>query len=169
MLDFLAQLPSELYVPPSLAAVHGALHSPEQRETLYLNSEERRRLTFEALAVHASGARFCAFGHTHLLGIFAYRDGRELAYEGDEIALRADTLYLFNPGSVGQPRTAERRATFMVLDVARHTIAVRRVDYDAEAAFAKTRRAGLLPSSVIRFAPFRTVLRSVRRSVARWR
>jgi predicted phosphodiesterase len=169
MLDFLAQLPSELYVPPSLVAVHGALHSPQQRETLYLNSEERRRLSFEALAIHASGARFCGFGHTHLRGIFAYRDGRELAYEEDEIALQADTFYLFNPGSVGQPRTAERRATFMVLDMARYTIAVRRVDYDAEAAFAKARRAGLLPSSVTGFGPIDTILRGLRRAGIRWR
>lgn len=167
-LDYLAQLPSELHVPPSLVAVHGALHAPQQRETLYLDSEERRRLSFEALAIHASGARFCAFGHTHVLGIYA-RDGHELAHEGDEIALQADTFYLFNPGSIGQPRTAERRATFMVLDTARHTIAVRRVDYDAEAAFAKTRRAGLLPSSVTGFGPIHTILMGVRRAGIRWR
>jgi predicted phosphodiesterase len=168
MLDFLAQLPSELHVSPGLVAVHGALHAPHHRETLYLDSEERRRLSFEALTVHASGARLCAFGHTHLLGIFAYRDGRELAHEGDEIVLQADTLYLFNPGTIGQPRTAERRATFMVLDMARHTIAIRRVHYDAEAALAKTRRAGLLPSSVTGFAPIRALLRGAQPTDTRW-
>ena len=168
MLNFLARLPSELHVPPSLVAVHGALHAPQQRETLYLDSEERRRLSFEALAIHASGARFCAFGHTHVLGIFA-RDGREFARKGDEVVLQADTFYLFNPGSVGQPRTAERRATFMVLDTARHTVAVRRVDYDAEAAFAKTRRAGLLPSSATGFGSIRAILRGVRCAGIHWR
>jgi hypothetical protein len=59
--------------------------------------------------------------------------------------LRDDSYYLINPGTVGQPRTTECRATYMVLDFASETLTVRRVSYDASVPFAKTRNAGLLP------------------------
>ncbi len=128
-LGFLAGLPSLLNVQNGLIAVHGALHSIGERETLYLDTDQRRRLSFAALAAHPSGAPICAFGHTHRLGIYEFPSGRELAPDEDDVALRAGSLYLVNPGTVGQPRSAERRATFIVLDTARQTVTVRRVEY----------------------------------------
>jgi predicted phosphodiesterase len=144
-LAYLAQLPTELSLADALVAVHGALHAAEVREMVRLNTDARRLMSLEALVSHGSGARICAFGHTHRLGVFELRDGavRELA--GDRICLRADGWYLVNPGTVGQPRTDDRRATYLVLDTQRHEVTAHRVAYDAEVPFAKTRREGLLP------------------------
>lgn len=145
-IEFLAGLPRQACIQNRVIAVHGALLPEGGCDMTWLDTSERRRPTFEALAAHPSGARICAFGHTHQLGIYELRDGVERACFKDEIALRDDALYLINPGTVGQPRTSERRATYIVLDTARRTAAVHRVEYDISSTLAKARRAGLLPS-----------------------
>ena len=68
---------------------------------------------------------------------------QELAKRGDEVPLRNDAYYLINPGSVGQSRTADPRASFLILATVRQVVTVHRVSYDTAAALAKTRR-GLL-------------------------
>jgi hypothetical protein len=121
------------------------LHPDNGCELVRLDNDERRLLSFKALSVHPSGARICAFRHTHSVGISEFRDGILRARSGDEVRLRDDSYYLINPGTVGDPRTPDRRATYLVLDIARRLIGVRRVDYDFSIAIAKSRKAGLLP------------------------
>lgn len=142
---FLRQLPLKAVVDNHLIAVHGALHPDAGCEIVRLNSDEQRSLSFAALRAHPSGIRICAFGHTHDLGVYEMRDGVARRRTGNDIPLRADSYYLVNPGSVGQPRGEERRASFLMLDVARAAISLHYVEHDAAAAFAKTRRAGLAP------------------------
>ncbi len=157
--DFLAGLPLQASIPDRLVAVHGALHPAAGCEVVRLDRDERRWLTFEALVAHPSRARICAFGHTHRVEVFEFRDGRMRPLSGDAIALRDDAHYLVNPGTVGEPRTGERRATYLVLDLERGALTVRRVGYDASAAFAKTRRAGLSPPLSFLPVPIRNSLR----------
>jgi predicted phosphodiesterase len=147
--DFLAGLPLTRCIDGSLVAVHGALHPDTGQELVRLDNEERRKASSEALLSHSSGARVCAFGHTHVLGVYAYRRGLPQSTDAEEVALRDDAVYLINPGSVGQPRTAEWRATYLVLDTARQNVSVRRVEYDVQSAFAKTRAAGLMPRAAV--------------------
>ena len=144
-LEFLAGLPSQLSIEDCLVAVHQALHPTGECEMAALDSEERRRLTFQALMHHPSGARICAFGHTHQVGIYELRDARLNAHDEQEVPLRHDARYLLNPGTVGQPRSAERRATFMLLDTDSKSVSIHRVPYDLRAALVKARKAGLLP------------------------
>jgi predicted phosphodiesterase len=159
-LDLLAGLPLRATVGDALVAVHGALHPETGCESVRLDTDERRRLSFAALAAHPSGARVCAFGHTHRLGIHEFKDGATRSCRDDEVAtLREDALYLVNPGTVGQPRTADRRATYLVLDTDRRSVAPRRVPYDAAAALRKTRAAGLLPRFSFVPAPVRASLK----------
>ena len=163
-LDFLAGLPLRATIGGELVAVHGALHPETGCETVRLDTDERRRLSFEALAAHPSGIRVCAFGHTHRLGIYESSDGAMRSLGGDgEVPLRGDALYLVNPGTVGQPRTADRRATYLVLDTDRRSVAPRSVPYDAAAALRKARAAGLLPRFSFVPAPVRA---SLKRGVA---
>ncbi|HEY8290630.1 MAG TPA: metallophosphoesterase family protein [Acetobacteraceae bacterium] len=157
-LDYLARLPLRACVQGELVAVHGALHPAIGCEWVRLDSDALRRLSFNALAAHASGARICAFGHTHHLGIYGFRDGQIWMHQGDEATLSGDTYYLINPGTVGQPRSSEKRATYLLLDTAPGVITVRRVAYDAALTLAKTRQAGLLPLSRIIPVPVRSVL-----------
>jgi putative phosphoesterase len=144
-LEYLAELPVEASIPNQIVAVHGALHPENGRETVRLDNDEYRRLSLEALAAHPSGAHVCAFGHTHRLGIFQLRDGVVQELKGDQIFLQKDGWYLVNPGTIGQPRTKDPRATYIILDSTQNEITTRRVVYDAAIPFTKTRMAGLLP------------------------
>jgi predicted phosphodiesterase len=148
-LQFLAGLPLKAHVEGGLVAVHGALHPQTACATVRLDTEEKRKQSFQALIADRSGARICAFGHTHHLCIYELcpRVGGEIASEhGQTTALRDDAYYLLNPGSVGQPRGKDTRASYMMLDLARHTVAVHHVAYDREATLAATRQAGLAPA-----------------------
>jgi predicted phosphodiesterase len=163
---WLAGLPLKACVNDQLVAVHGALHVDKGCEIVRLDNEDQRRLSFEALRKHPSGARVCAFGHTHCLGIYEYRCGVIQTHVGDEVAFRDGSYYLLNPGTVGEPRTAERRATCIIFDTTHRTVAVRRVAYDASVPFVKTQQAGLKPRRLTALpAPMRSIVRRGLRKV----
>ena len=142
---WLGTLPLERCVDGALLAVHGAPTLAGGCDMTRLDDPARRRAAFAVLARHPCGAKLCAVGHTHILGIHAWDGVAERALAGDTVALAADALHIVNPGAVGQPRGAERRATWMILDLACRTVTIRRVAYDAESAIAKARAAGLIP------------------------
>jgi len=144
-LAFLGGLPRKAIIENRLITVHGALHPETGCEIVRLDNEQRRMLSFRALKAHASGARICAFGHTHHAGIYEWRDDSVVSHHEPEVQLRQDAYYLINPGTVGEPRTRDRRATYMVLDLARAAVTLRYVDYDASVPFIATREAGLAP------------------------
>ena len=95
-------------------------------------------------------------GHTHTPAIFCLDaiDGegdceqREPAV-GKPIALEGERLVV-NPGSVGQPRDGDPRASYLILDWNELTIEHRRVEYPVEATQAKMMQHDL---------PLRLVLR----------
>ncbi|MGZ4431088.1 MAG: metallophosphoesterase family protein [Gaiellales bacterium] len=91
-------------------------------------------------------AQIALVGHSHVPLAYAARDGR-FAWGGyapaDEIELRSDSRYLFNPGSVGQPRDGDPRAAYMLLDVDAGRAEWRRVEYDIGRAQAAIVAAGL--------------------------
>lgn len=90
------------------------------------------------------------FGHTHLQGGFllfrdrvvkvpktpALRDRQTLEFE-------SDVSYLLNPGSVGQPRDGDARASFILYDTADKALDYFRVPYDVAGAQARIRDEGL--------------------------
>ncbi len=89
------------------------------------------------------------FGHSHFPSIF--RAGEEQwTLEADQTA---DDLYvvkydrrqklLVNPGSVGQPRDGDPRASFAIWDQPEQQIEFYRVEYDIETTREKMRRVGL--------------------------
>jgi predicted phosphodiesterase len=164
-LAFIAALPLKASIEAHLVAVHGALHPDTGCEVVRLDNDERRQLSFNALLANPSGARVCAFGHTHQLGIFELLDGVVRAQTSDEVTLRDGAYYLINPGTVGQPLTADRRATYMIFDTARRVISVHRVDYDFSVPRAKTRRAGLLARSLFVPALVRKPLKRAARAL----
>jgi putative phosphoesterase len=53
-----------------------------------------------------------------------------------------------NPGSVGQPRDGDPRASFALLDTKTRQVEFRRVEFDAEAAARDAHWAGLIPLPV---------------------
>jgi diadenosine tetraphosphatase ApaH/serine/threonine PP2A family protein phosphatase len=84
-------------------------------------------------------------GHTHIpvawlqagesIEGLSPRDGAALRLEGRRA--------LVNPGSVGQPRDGDPRASYMVLDPAAGTMTWHRVAYDVESVQAAMRATGL--------------------------
>ena len=155
---FLAGLPLKANVENKLLAVHGALHLDAGCETARLDNDARLALSMAALISHPSGARICAFGHTHELAIYERRRGKTVLLSDDEVELRRDSYYLINPGAVGAPRGADQRASYMLLDLAQRALSVRRVDYDVRIPLAATRRAGLAPRAAFLPGPLRSAI-----------
>jgi len=90
----------------------------------------------------------CLFGHTHLPVAFVrqrHRIETRLPDNAGRIRfdIEPDRLYLVNPGSVGQPRDGDRRASFALVDDESGEIEVRRVPYCVELAQQAIRDAGL--------------------------
>lgn len=150
---FLADLPMKLAVDGVLVAVHGALHPDVGCELVRLDDDGKRALSFDALAAHPSGARVCAFGHTHRAGVWERCDGAIRFLEGETIALRPDALYLINPGSVGEPRGDDQRASFLLFDSQAASVRFRRVAYDRSSVLARTREAGLMAPPRLAWLP----------------
>ena len=163
-LEALRTLPLKATAGSDLVAVHGALHPEVGCELVRLNNHQRRRLSFAALQAHPSGARVCAHGHTHQIGVFEMRGGALLDRTADEVTLRDDAHYIISPGTVGEPRYAEQRATAMVFDTEKRTLVVRRAAYDRSRTWIKTRRAGLVPRYWFLPAGLRRAIRKTARA-----
>lgn len=83
-----------------------------------------------------------AIGHTHTPGIgTSSHPVLELVRPG-RFRMSPDERYVYNVGSVGQPRDRDVRATWARLDRAERTIELRRVEYDVTAAQRSIRERG---------------------------
>lgn len=133
---YVAQLPDRLEPGYRCQLVHG---SPDDRSRYLIT---RQDLAAQALLMQAEGSvDVCFFGHTHLPVVAsASRDWR-----GDERLYNLATggPYLVNPGSVGQPRDADPRASYLLWDPQSRWARFRRVAYDITRAQARIIDAGL--------------------------
>jgi len=59
------------------------------------------------------------------------------------VALEPGTLYLVNPGSVGQPRDGDPRAAYAIFDAEQNTVSLRRVRYPVQRTADEILKAGL--------------------------
>lgn len=129
---------------PSLARwnsrfVHG--FPPESTSTYLFQVSEAEIWN----AMKAYPERLCFVGHTHELQLVS-TDGERIEYPhfGRGVTrLNADTRYIVNVGSVGQPRDGDNRAKYVIRDVGENTLEVRFVPYDIEAVVQKILKAGL--------------------------
>ena len=97
-------------------------------------------------AIHAARRPLCLFGHTHVVAAFQVNDGlRSIAHlRTTQIEIAGgDSHFLVNCGAVGQPRDGDPRAAYGLLDTNARTLALKRVDYDVQAAQSKILGAGL--------------------------
>jgi diadenosine tetraphosphatase ApaH/serine/threonine PP2A family protein phosphatase len=85
-------------------------------------------------------------GHSHVALQVSLEDGTllagGLATDGQRLEL-GESRWLFNPGSVGQPRDGDPRAAWLELDLAAGAVTFRRVAYDVERTQAEIVEAGL--------------------------
>lgn len=121
---WLIQLPVERKVNLEglqLAMYHGSPRDPLMEYVFPFADAASLREQSKA----AGNPRVVALGHTHL-------------------PMRLDNATVFlNPGSVGQPRDGDPRASYLVFDTGTLGTEFHRVDYDVDAAARAVREAGL--------------------------
>jgi predicted phosphodiesterase len=147
-LGFLADLPVLSVFEQEFVCVHGALH-PEPNVTLHLSDAFRAERSFEHWPQDALEQRICFFGHTHRPIVYAYAAGRCRVLEASAVELSPNARYLINPGSVGQSRDRDPRASFLIYDTAARRLWFHRVAYDQDACLRRARQAGLLPQAAL--------------------
>ena len=69
-----------------------------------------------------------------------------------EVKLEKGHKYLFNIGSIGQPRNGDPRASFAIIDTENRIVTRYRVPYDIEAMQERNIAAGLPPRLAQRLA-----------------
>lgn len=132
----LPQGPTEIC--PDLVICHGSVVDEDE----YLLSGGGALESFEAHSAHLT-----FFGHTHIPSVFSLDDEmiEVSVLEGDliELELVDEVRYMINPGSVGQPRDRDPRASFVVYDSDRREVQLHRLDYPIEKAQERIRAADL--------------------------
>jgi predicted phosphodiesterase len=101
-----------------------------------------------SMSQHGFSQDLFIVGHTHASLAFVKGDGAAVEYvpleTGDIIELDfALFKYLLNPGSVGQPRDGDPRASFMLYDTEANVVEYRRVEYDVAEVMERVDYAGL--------------------------
>jgi len=147
---YLAALPAGPHVVDDLVEI---CHGTPGDEDEYVASE------LEALRALKEASRpACLFGHTHIPVAFRLTDIEfELVLRGsrggESLEIDSRFKYLLNPGSVGQPRDGDPRASYAVLDLSpAPVITWFRVRYPVEQAQARVLAAGLPRSLADRLA-----------------
>jgi len=96
------------------------------------------------------------FGHTHIPSLF-WLEGRLLGVKAlrgtsGRIVLSPGGRYLINPGSIGQPRDRDPRASYMIYDSKKRVVSWHRIPYPIGDAQSRIRKAGLPNSLADRLA-----------------
>ena len=82
--------------------------------------------------------KWCMVGHTHVPGVFTNEPDFYPPEDVDSVyKLEGDDLLIINPGSVGQPRDMDPRASYAVLDEAESQVEFHRLPYDVESVVKK--------------------------------
>jgi len=107
---------------------HGSINDEDQYITSIFQTHEEFRWLFK------NNIHLCFFGHTHYQKIYQLNTKKEAIFEiGDkEIQIEKNNFYLINPGSLGQPRDGDRRASFAIFDSDLMSIKIIRYDYPYE-------------------------------------
>ena len=148
-LAYLAALP-EVRAVGEFTHVHGSLRDPVME---YLISEPAALATFALLE-----SPFCLVGHSHYPIVWTeHQRGADVALldETQPLMLNPGQRVIVNPGSVGQPRDGDWRASYLLYDGETGDAGAlehRRVEYDIATAQRKIRAAGLPESLADRLA-----------------
>ncbi len=140
-LDYLRGLAKgSLQVGDSFAIAHGTPLDEDE----YLVDEGGAASVFAG-----TDAPLCFFGHTHLPGAFMLKQRAVFllapGMSGALLQLEPGVRYLINPGSVGQPRDEDPRASFALFDDVLRQVGFHRAEYPVARARERILEAGLPP------------------------
>jgi diadenosine tetraphosphatase ApaH/serine/threonine PP2A family protein phosphatase len=136
--EYLAWLPTRL-VRPDYEIMHGL---PED-VSYYIMTARDASVAFDEMTRPLG-----FYGHTHIATYFmrdadtAFSSGKAASI-GREIEIKRDESLLLNPGSVGQPRDGDPRASYAVYYPDEKRIEIKRIEYDLFTAQEKIREARL--------------------------
>ncbi len=135
---FLSDLSTTVEVNAYVLA-HGSPRDPIWEYVIDAGTAKRNFLSSEF--------RLAFVGHTHVPVIFEYVESEgyvKLIWPswGTPISVEGRRL-IINPGSVGQPRDGDPRASYGILDTDAQTWEVHRLSYPVEATQARMREEGL--------------------------
>jgi predicted phosphodiesterase len=141
---FLSQLP-ETVVTGQATLVHGSPRNPVWEYILDPHNARNNLEYFDTLV--------CMVGHTHLpIAYVSDHETGELHWyvpdEGQQFEIK--TRAILNPGSVGQPRDHDPRASYGIYDPEKSTWQIHRVVYDVRAVQKRIRAAELPARHAIR-------------------
>jgi predicted phosphodiesterase len=148
---FLAELPvGPLEIDGDAQLVHGAVTHEDDYIFTGVDAHENLRI---------AKRRITFFGHSHFPAVFASdlhgNPATPPTYEFDEftaVRCEANQRFLINPGSVGQPRDGDSRASFLIWDQERGRLEFYRVEYPIEKTQAKMWEVQLPPYLIDRLA-----------------
>lgn len=130
--EFITTMKPTLELPKALC-VHGF---PPDSITTYLFQVSEAQLTRHFAG---SSQQITFVGHTHELGMIECRGKRIdcLPLTEGLTHLKEGHKFIFNAGSVGQPRDGDNRAKYLVYDDASCSVEVRCISYDIETTVRK--------------------------------
>ncbi len=136
-LQFLGQVPLQMN-GPDVYFVHAEVVQPG--EFGYVEGVSSAKANLEAM-VESLGF----IGHTHLPLAYSMpkRGGAVTQLPPKDFQLERGQRYLVNVGSVGEPRTTDVRASYVIYDDATRTVFFRKVAFDVEAYKEDLQQAGL--------------------------
>lgn len=169
--SYLSSIPFRSMVPAAaMTLVHATLDTPENWGYIFGIHDASGSFSYQL-------TRLCFCGHSHVPVAFdmlpaSGPTGRAIEVIGDwtsnrnrpendtdfsvadELAVRCEVghKYLFNIGSIGQPRNGDPRASFAVIDTSKNTVTRYRIPYDVAAAQNKIIDAGLPERLAMRLA-----------------
>ena len=112
--------------------VHGSPREPIWEYVLSLSSASENFAYFKS--------KYCLVCHTHVPAVFKLGKGGACSFSKfspeSAVGLGEERL-IINPGSVGQPRDGDPRASYAIYDSQAGQIKLRRVPYDIAATQAK--------------------------------
>ena len=110
-------------------------------------------------ALESASRPICFFGHTHVPIAYVQKgtslSALHLQPGGSEkivVNIVKKNRYLINPGSVGQPRDTDPRASYATFDTKKQRVEVRRVPYRIDLAQQRITEVGLPESLAFRSA-----------------
>lgn len=145
--EWLRTLPMDLNVRDEIQLVHG---SPRSIEEYVLGIEQAAWILLEMERSWPNVHILC-FGHTHMAMYIGPK--AELLEEDPNhkvLRLQEGKRYLVNPGSVGQPRDRDWRASYALYDSESRILEFKRVEYKVSDAQKKIIDAGIPPTFALR-------------------
>lgn len=138
-MNFLRRMPL-IWTEDPITLVHATLDGPELWGYLATKLEAQTCFLYQKTPL-------CFVGHTHRPCAFAQEtEVRPLEFRHVDVhpdRRKVGRKFIFNVGSVGQPRDGDWRASYAIYSPENQTVDLKRVSYNIEKASAKILKAGL--------------------------